>query len=112
MADAFLDGPGLTAPTPDTFARSDLRSIPKIQVTSGYWFHNLVVRPATESVIHFKFLKKLGHLNPMPGLTCHAIFQTKMTFFSYCLIVCIRINIPVRRDFKMTIHITDHFYGD
>ncbi|CAG0880510.1 unnamed protein product, partial [Darwinula stevensoni] len=44
MADKFLDRPGLTAPTPDTFVRSDLRSIPKIQVTSGYWFHNLMVR--------------------------------------------------------------------
>ncbi|CAG0880508.1 unnamed protein product [Darwinula stevensoni] len=42
MTQKFLDRPGLTAPTPDTFARSDLRSIPKIQVTSGYWFHNLM----------------------------------------------------------------------
>ncbi|CAG0879140.1 unnamed protein product [Darwinula stevensoni] len=39
--DQLLDRPSLGAPTPDTFVRSDLRSITKIQVTSGYWLHNL-----------------------------------------------------------------------
>ncbi|CAG0902987.1 unnamed protein product, partial [Darwinula stevensoni] len=41
ITDELLDRPGLGAPTPDTFVRSDLRSITKIQVTSGYWLHNL-----------------------------------------------------------------------
>ena len=44
LTEKILDGPDFTAPTPDAFVQSDLRSITKIQVTSGYWFHNLMVR--------------------------------------------------------------------
>ncbi|CAG0879142.1 unnamed protein product [Darwinula stevensoni] len=33
---------GLMAPTPDIFVRSDLRSITKVHVTSGYWLHDIV----------------------------------------------------------------------
>ncbi|CAG0901495.1 unnamed protein product [Darwinula stevensoni] len=43
ITDKFVDRPDFLLPTPDTFVRSDLRSIPKIQVTSGYGFHNLMV---------------------------------------------------------------------
>ncbi|CAG0880511.1 unnamed protein product [Darwinula stevensoni] len=42
MTHKLLDGPGFGAPTPDAFVRSDLRSITKIQVTSGFWYHNLL----------------------------------------------------------------------
>ncbi|CAG0896853.1 unnamed protein product [Darwinula stevensoni] len=42
MIHKFVRPPGLMVPTPDIFVRSDLRSITKVQDTSGYWFHNLL----------------------------------------------------------------------
>ncbi|CAG0879141.1 unnamed protein product [Darwinula stevensoni] len=42
MMNKLVHRPGLMAPTPDIFVRADLRSITKVQVTSGYWLHNFM----------------------------------------------------------------------